>query len=107
MKRTWAWSATCRQFAVLLEDDVRGSAVKDVLDAGVADAAHLDGGTDGDIVDRVGTVDVRDGAIVGSGHDDAAPMTGPILSVTVPVAVRFWALATQAVETRITVSKAD
>ena len=60
-----------QQFAVFLEDDVCGSAVKDVLDAGIADAAHLDGGTDGNIVDREGTVDVRDGAVVGPGHDNA------------------------------------
>ncbi len=59
-----------QQFAVFLEDDVCGCAVKDILDSRIADAAHLDGGTDGNIVDRVGTIDVRDGAVVGPSHDD-------------------------------------
>ena len=36
-----------------------------------------------------------------------APMTGPIASETTPVAVRFWAEATHAMETRAAVSKAD
>ena len=59
-----------QQFTVFLEDDVCRSSVENVFDGRIADAAHLDGGTDRNIVDRVGTIDVRDGAVVGPSHDD-------------------------------------
>ena len=36
-----------------------------------------------------------------------APMTGPMLSETTPVAVRFWADAVQAMHTRTAVSRTD
>ena len=60
-----------QEFAVFLEDDLRRSSVKDVFDGRIADAGHLDGGADRHVVDREGTVGIRDGAVGGSRYHDA------------------------------------